>query len=119
MLQMQEALIWKPGSMILPLTTVINGAQTNENQSQPAIAWMGSRRWCQDAHRLELPQESHVILVKQPDVVNVVAQHGDAFDAEAKSPPGPDFRIVTHVFEHLGMDHAKVFENVGYDPEIW
>src|SRR5208283_1437964 len=31
---------------------------------------------------------------------------GDALDAETKSPPRPEFRIVSDVFKHLRMHHA-------------
>src|SRR5580765_4822556 len=55
---------------------------------------------------LELPQESHVVLVKQPDVVDTIAQHRDAFDAEAEGPTAPHFRIITDVLEDLRMHHA-------------
>src|ERR1043166_6064795 len=52
---------------------------------------------------LELPQEPQIIFVKQRDVSDVITDHGDAFDAEAEPPAGPDFRVVAHVLEHLGM----------------
>src|SRR6266436_1068331 len=54
----------------------------------------------------EQPQKPHVILIKQPDVVDAVADHGDALDAEAEGPAGPDFRIVADVVEHLRVHHA-------------
>src|SRR6266850_3141711 len=55
---------------------------------------------------LKLFQESHVVFVEEADVVDAVAEHGDAFDAEAERPAGPDFRIVADVLEDLRMHHA-------------
>ena len=56
--------------------------------------------------KLKLLQETHIVFVEQPDVVDPVADHGDAFDAETEGPAGPDFRIVADVLEHLRMHHA-------------
>src|SRR3989442_3677401 len=55
---------------------------------------------------LKLFQKPQIILVEQPDVVDAITDHGDALDAEAEGPAGPDFRIVTDVLEHLRMHHA-------------
>jgi hypothetical protein len=38
----------------------------------------------------KLLQKPHIILVKQPDVVDLVTQHRDALDAEPKRPARPD-----------------------------
>ena len=54
----------------------------------------------------KLFQEAHVVFIEEADVVDAVAEHGDAFDAEAERPAGPDFRIVADVLEHLRMHHA-------------
>src|SRR2546427_6294367 len=54
----------------------------------------------------KLFQKPQIILVEQPDVVDAIADHGDALDAEAEGPAGPHFRIVADVFEHLRMHHA-------------
>src|SRR6266536_6469184 len=54
----------------------------------------------------ELPQKPQVIFVKQPDIIDAIADHGNAFDAEAERPPGPDLGIVADVFKHLRMHHA-------------
>ena len=35
---------------------------------------------------LELSQEPEVIFVKQSDIADAIADHGDALDAKAKSP---------------------------------
>src|SRR6185312_3064248 len=56
--------------------------------------------------RSKLPQKPHIILVEQPDVADPVANHGNAFDAEAERPAGPDFRIVADVFENFRVHHA-------------
>src|SRR5688572_1444938 len=49
--------------------------------------------------KLKLPEETDIILIKQTDIVNLVTDHGDAFDAETEGPAGPDFGIVSDVFE--------------------
>src|SRR5438128_494132 len=54
----------------------------------------------------KLLQKPHIILVEQPDVADPIANHRDAFDAEAEGPAGPDFGIVADVFKHRGMHHA-------------
>src|SRR5207245_5101576 len=56
--------------------------------------------------KLKLFQEPQIILVEQPDVVDAIADHGNALDAEPEGPAGPDFRIVSDVFKHLRMHHA-------------
>src|ERR1043165_7739907 len=54
----------------------------------------------------ELPQKPQIIFVEQPDIIDAITNHGDAFDAEAKGPAGPHFRIVADVFEHPRMHHS-------------
>src|SRR5215510_5202556 len=55
--------------------------------------------------KLKLPQKPHVVLVEQPDVVDPIPDHRDAFDAEAEGPAGPDLGIVADVLEHLRVHH--------------
>ena len=60
-----------------------------------------------DFHRaLKLAQEARVIFVKEPDVVDAVAQHGDAFDTEAKRPTAPFLGIEPDLLQHSRMHHA-------------
>src|SRR5215469_13180931 len=54
----------------------------------------------------ELPQEPGVILIEEPDIIDAITKHCDALDAEAEGPAGPDFGVVTDVFEDLGVNHA-------------
>src|SRR5262245_26304086 len=54
----------------------------------------------------ELAEAARVVLVEEADFVDSVADHGDAFDAKAERPAGPDFGIVADVLEHFGMDHS-------------
>src|SRR3989475_12923980 len=54
----------------------------------------------------KLFQNPQIIFVEEPEVVDAIADHGDAFDAEAEGPAGPDFGIVADVLEHLRMHHA-------------
>src|SRR5687768_8959725 len=55
---------------------------------------------------LKLPQKPHIVFIKEADIINAVANHGDTLNAEAKSPARPDFRVVSDVFEYLRMNHA-------------
>jgi len=57
------------------------------------------------AGTLKLLQEPDVVLVEKPDVVDAVADHGDAFDAEAEGPAGPDLWIVADFLEHGRVNH--------------
>src|ERR1700728_243293 len=54
---------------------------------------------------LKLTQEPYVIFVKEANVGDVVADHGDALDAEAERPTAPNFRVVADLLEDLWMDH--------------
>src|SRR6266550_1473011 len=66
----------------------------------------------------KLPQKSHVVLIKQPDIVDAISNHGDALDAEAEGPTGPDLRVVPHILEHLGMDHAAAGDFQPFLPHL-
>src|ERR1035438_1097781 len=63
---------------------------------------------CGDARPtgLKLFQKPDVVFVKEADVVDAVTNHGDALDAEAECPAGPDFGVVADVLKHLRMHHA-------------
>src|SRR5262245_52150827 len=58
------------------------------------------------AQGLELLQKADIILVKEPDVVDAIADHGDAFDAKTEGPAGPHFWIVSHILKYRRMYHA-------------
>src|ERR1017187_6901012 len=58
------------------------------------------------AKKLKLFQKPHVVFVEEADVVDAIAEHGDAFDAEAECPASPDGGIIADVLEHLRMHHA-------------
>src|SRR4051812_17490017 len=55
---------------------------------------------------LKLVQETSVVFVEKANVVDLVTDHGDGFDAEAEGPAAPDFGIVADVFENFRMHHA-------------
>ena len=55
---------------------------------------------------VELVEKTCLVFVEQPNVINAVADHGDAFNSEAKCPATPDFRIIPNSFKHFRMDHA-------------
>src|SRR5205823_3934268 len=58
------------------------------------------------ANTLKLIQKSNVVLVEKANVVDLVTDHGDAFDAEAEGPAAPDFGIVADIFKNFRMHHA-------------
>src|SRR5262245_5051147 len=53
----------------------------------------------------KLRQEPVVVLVKQPDVVDAVLEHGDALDAEPEREPGVALGVVADVLEDRRVDH--------------
>src|SRR5581483_2528074 len=59
-----------------------------------------------DFHESKLPQEPQIVLVKQSNVINPVADHCDPLDPKAERPAGPNLRIITDVLEHLRMHHS-------------
>ena len=56
--------------------------------------------------KLKLLQEPHIVFVKEADIVDAVTDHGDAFDAKAERPAGPDFGVVTDNFKDRRMHDA-------------
>src|SRR5690606_12860628 len=61
------------------------------------------------SHRVntsKLTQEAEIVVEKQPNVVDAVAEHRDALDAHAEREARPPLRIVADVEQHLRMDHA-------------
>src|SRR5215472_4003445 len=66
----------------------------------------GCERRASSRHGPELLEKAQVVLVEQPDVVDLVLQNGDALDAHAEGPARHLFRIVADVAQHVGMHHA-------------
>src|SRR5687767_39585 len=56
--------------------------------------------------RSKLIQEPDIILVKQTDIMDAIADHGDALDAETERPTAPHFGIVSDIFKNLRMHHS-------------
>src|SRR5688572_19962942 len=54
----------------------------------------------------ELAQEAHVVVEEAAQVVDAIAQHREALDAEAEGEAGVAFRIDADVAQHARMDHA-------------
>src|SRR3990172_4779731 len=54
----------------------------------------------------ELGQEAQVVGVEEADVLDAVAEHGDALDPHAKGKTGVALRIVTDGLQYLRVDHA-------------
>src|SRR5262245_52722489 len=61
------------------------------------LSWLG---------RLELPQKAQVVLEEEPQIVDAIAQHGDAIDAHAPREAGVSLGIHTGGLQHVRMDHA-------------
>ena len=61
---------------------------------------------CARRDGLKLLQKPEIILVEEPDVVDPIPDHGDAFDPKAKGPARPDLRIIPDSLEHFRMHHA-------------
>src|SRR5260370_5818817 len=54
----------------------------------------------------KLLQETHVVLEERAQVVDAVAEHGEAVDAHAEGVTGELLRVVAHAGEHVGVHHA-------------
>src|SRR5438309_6953802 len=61
----------------------------------------------------ELPQEAHVVLEKDLNIVDAVFEHGQAVDADAEGEAADFFGIVIHEVVDGGIDHARAKE---FDP---
>ena len=54
----------------------------------------------------KLLQETKIVFVEQPDVIDAVLQHGDALDAHAEREAGVALGVVADGFEDRGVHHA-------------
>src|SRR5215475_3748753 len=70
--------------------------RSTNSRTQPYGIFIASR---------ELPEEAQVVLEEEPQVVDAVLQHRDAFDAHAERPARVFLRIVADVLQHLRMHH--------------
>src|SRR5437667_10661194 len=55
----------------------------------------------------ELAEEAQVVLEEEADVVDAVLEHRDPLDAHAERPPRDRLGIVSHIAEHLRVDHPR------------
>src|SRR6266481_712693 len=55
----------------------------------------------------ELPEEAHVVLEKDLNIVDAVLQHREAIDADAEGEAADFFRVVIHEAVDSGIDHAR------------
>ena len=62
------------------------------------------------ANSLELPEQSSVVVEKDPQVLDLVAVHGEPVDAEAPCETRPFFRVDAAVSEDVGMHHSASAE---------
>src|SRR5712664_562935 len=58
----------------------------------------------------ELPEEAHVVLEKNLDIIDAVLQHREAIDAYAEGKAADFFRVVIHEAVDGGIDHARAEE---------
>src|SRR6185436_13739576 len=58
----------------------------------------------------KLFKKSQVVLVEQPDVLDLIFEDRDALDADAEGEAGVALRVVPDGLEHRGMDHAAAAE---------
>src|SRR5690242_7184137 len=58
----------------------------------------------------EFVQDSQIILVNPPDVVDIILKHRDTFHPYAKARAGPFFRIRRTILEVPSMYHATAHE---------
>src|SRR6267378_2893961 len=54
----------------------------------------------------ELPEEAHVVLEKNLNIVDAVLEHREAVDADAEGEAADFFRVVVHEAVDGGIDHA-------------
>ena len=57
-------------------------------------------------YSFKLFQKPHIILEKQPYIVNPVFEHGGALNAQAKGIAGVFAAVNFAIFEHNGVNHA-------------
>src|SRR6266850_1943055 len=55
----------------------------------------------------ELPEEAHVVLEKDLNIIDAVLQHREAIDAYAEGEAADFFRVVIHEAVDGGIDHAR------------
>src|SRR6266850_3906408 len=58
----------------------------------------------------ELPEEAHVVLEKNLNIVDAVLQHRESIDADAEGEAADFFRVVIHEAVDGGIDHARAKE---------
>jgi len=54
----------------------------------------------------KLPQEAHVVLAKEAEVIDLVKEHGNALNAHTKGIARVLVGVDTAVLQHFGMHHA-------------
>src|SRR6266850_2590623 len=58
----------------------------------------------------ELPEEAHIVLEKDLNIVDAVLQHREAIDADAEGEAADFFRVIVHETVDGGIDHARAEE---------
>src|SRR5947207_13620356 len=64
----------------------------------------------------ELFQEPQIVLEEQPDVVHLISEHRDAFDADTPGKSGKALGVVANRLEHRRVHHSasENFEPAGF-----
>src|SRR5690606_12235504 len=57
--------------------------------------------------RPELLQEPDVVFSKQPQVIDLVLEHGDTFYAHPKGKSGVFLGVNVTIFQYIGIDHPR------------
>jgi hypothetical protein len=65
-----------------------------------------AKKRCQEPKSSKLPQEPHVVLIKQPDVVNLVTSHAEPFDPQAECEARHVLGVVANGAQDVGVDHT-------------
>src|SRR5476651_1498456 len=94
----------KPRDASVFATSSADALTSTNSRSQDKTSFMSVR---------ELLEESQIVLVEQPDVLDLIAENRDALDADAPREAGVFLRVVAHRLEHRRVDHAAAED---FDP---
>src|SRR3984893_11679989 len=92
-----------PRSPILSAISSADAGMSTKSRSQDRTSRMLSG---QNTSVRELLQKPEIVLVKQPDVFDLIPQDRDALDTDAPREAGVLLGVVADCLEHGGMHHA-------------
>ena len=82
---------------------LLGGEGWVDKRAQPVFRELHGVRMKSVRGLAELVQEAQVAIVEQAQIMDAVAQHGEALKAAAKRKPDVAFRIESHVLDHRGV----------------